>query len=109
MRRAGCSNSGLASRVQAVAREYGADLKCTHVDVRRWLDGVIPRAAAAQYIAIALSRKAGTRIPVDEIGFGGQGTSAVLENGLDYPKTGPQPGSGSLVLPGGSWRGTLRR
>lgn len=41
MRRAHCSNTSLAARVQAVAREHGADLKCTRVDVRRWLDGVM--------------------------------------------------------------------
>ena len=45
MSRTGFSNSNLAAHVRRVAQEHGADLKCTHVDVRRWLDGVIPRAA----------------------------------------------------------------
>ena len=98
MHRAGCSNSGLAERVKSVARENGADLKCTHIDVRRWLDGVIPRPATAQYIATALSRKAGVRISVDEIGLGGLGTSAVLESGLDYPGDGPAAGRRLLGL-----------
>jgi tetratricopeptide (TPR) repeat protein len=98
MRRVGCSNSGLASRVVAVAGENGAALKCTHVDVRRWLDGVVPRPATAQYIATALSRKAGTRISVEEIGLGGPGTAAVMESGLDYPEDGPAAGQRLLGL-----------
>jgi hypothetical protein len=53
MRRTGCSNTSLASRVEAVSREHGGDLNCTHVDVRRWLDGVEARPATAQFIATA--------------------------------------------------------
>ncbi len=88
MHRARCSNTGLASRVQAVARENGAELKCTHVDVRRWLDGVMPRPATAQYIATALSRKAGMLVSADDIGMGGSAGSAALESSLDYPVDG---------------------
>src|ERR1700691_1465500 len=98
MRRVGCSNSSLAARVQSVAREHGADLKCTHIDVRRWLDGVVPRAATAQFIATALSRKAGARISIDEIGFGGSTTPAALESGLDYPVEGTEAGQRLLGL-----------
>ncbi|MGH6739143.1 MAG: hypothetical protein ACREDY_08950 [Bradyrhizobium sp.] len=88
MRRAQCSNTGLAGRVQVVAREQGIDLKCTHVDVRRWLDGVMPGPATAQFIATALSRKAGVRISLDDVGMGVTATSADLESGLDYPADG---------------------
>ncbi len=96
MRRAGCSNTSLASRVQAVAREHGTELRCAHVDVRRWLDGVMPRPATAQFIATALSRKAGIRITVDEIGMGGSGTAATLESGLEYPDDGTLAGQRRL-------------
>jgi hypothetical protein len=98
MRRVGCSNSSLAARVQSVAREHGADLKCTHIDVRRWLDGVVPRPTTAQFIATALSRKAGARISIDEIGFGGSTTPAALESGLDYPVEGTEAGQRLLGL-----------
>jgi hypothetical protein len=84
MDRAGCSNKSLAARVQAVAKEQGADLSCTHVDVRRWLDGVMPRPATAQYIAIALSRKAGFRVSVDDIGMGTSAGTTAMQSSLDY-------------------------
>src|SRR5215469_7174605 len=98
MRRVQCSNTSLASRVQAVAREHGVDLKCTHVDVRRWLDGVMPRPATAQFIATALSRKAGVRISLDDIGMGATTTPAELESGLDYPADGALAGQRLLGL-----------
>jgi hypothetical protein len=85
MRRADCSNTSLAARVRRVAQENGVDLKCTHVDVGRWLKGVMPRSATAQYIATALSRKAGTRFTPDDIGMGASEAPATLEGGLDYP------------------------
>jgi hypothetical protein len=84
MRRADCSNTGLASRVRTVAHENGVELKCTHVDVGRWLKGVTPRPATARFIATALSRKAGIRFTVDDIGMGASETPATLESGLDY-------------------------
>jgi hypothetical protein len=98
MHRAGCSNTSLASRVQAVAREHGTDLKCTHVDVRRWLDGVMPRPATAQYIAAALSRKAGVRVTVSDIGMDSSDTPETLESSLDYPDEGVEAGHRLLGL-----------
>ncbi len=98
MRRANCSNTNLAARVRRVAQEHGADLKCTHVDVRRWLDGVVPRPATAQFIATALSRKIGAQLPPDVIGMGGSATSATLESGLDYPTDGLVAGQRLLGL-----------
>ena len=108
MRRAQCSNTGLAARVQAVAREHGADLKCTHVDVRRWLDGVMPRPATARFIATALSRKAGVRVSADDIGMGAATTSAELESGLDYPADGAVAGQWLLGLTGRELAGISR-
>ncbi|HUK71996.1 MAG TPA: hypothetical protein VLW50_25050 [Streptosporangiaceae bacterium] len=88
MRRAGSSNTGLAARVRAIAQENGIALRCTHVDVRRWLDGVAPRPATAQFIAAALSSKIGSRLSLDDIGMGDAPASAVLEITLDYPSDG---------------------
>jgi hypothetical protein len=90
MRGAGFSNSNLAAHVRRVAQQHGADLKCTHVDVRRWLDGVVPRQATAGFIATALSRKAGFRVSLTDIGMVGLGSAtAVLDSALDYPSDGP--------------------
>lgn len=98
MHRAQCSNTSLAARVQSVAREHGVDLKCTHVDVGRWLKGVMPRPATAQFIATALSRKAGARISPDDIGLGATSAPADLESGLDYAADGVQAGQRLLGL-----------
>lgn len=96
MRRAKFSNTNLAARVRRIAQENGVDLKCTHVDVRRWLDGVVPRPATARFIATALSHKAGARFSLDDIGMGGSATPATLESGLDYPADGSV--AGQLLL-----------
>ncbi|MGW4638023.1 hypothetical protein ACWEN6_05830 [Sphaerisporangium sp. NPDC004334] len=93
MRRADCSNKGLASRVQLVAQEEGVILRCTHVDVKRWLDGVRPRPATANFIAEALSRKAGVRFSLEDIGMGGVFTPTTLERGLEYADAVPEVGS----------------
>src|SRR4051812_14320408 len=79
MRRADCSNKGLAARVQLVAQEEGVTLRCTHVDVKRWLDGVQPRSMTASFIAEALSRKAALRFSLEDIGMAAVVTPATLE------------------------------
>jgi len=99
MRRAGFSNTNLAAHVRRIAQEQGADLKCTHVDVRRWLDGVTPRQATAGFIATALSRKVGFRVGLTDIGMGSLGSAtAVLDTALDYPPDGPAAGQQLLDL-----------
>jgi hypothetical protein len=98
MGRAGFSNSGLAAHVRGIAREHGADLKCTHVDVRRWLDGVVPRLATAGFIASALSRKGGFAVSLGDIGMGSLASPAVPGSALVYPADGPMAGQQLLDL-----------
>ncbi|GGO67081.1 hypothetical protein [Nonomuraea cavernae] len=69
MARADCSNKGLARRVQDVATHHGTDLRCDHVSVKRWLDGMHPRGLTPHFIAEALSRKLGEQVSVREIGM----------------------------------------
>ena len=88
MRRANCSNTNLAARVRRLAQENGTELRCTHVDVKRWLDGVLPRPATARFIAAALGRKAGLRVSLDDIGMRSSASPATLESWLDYPEHG---------------------
>ncbi len=92
MRRAGCSNTSLAARVQRVAQEHGTILRCTHVDVGRWLKGVVPRPATARFIALALSSKAGVSFSLDDIGMAAVATADTLDDALDYPADGPTAG-----------------
>ncbi|MGH3275948.1 MAG: hypothetical protein ACRDNZ_16685 [Streptosporangiaceae bacterium] len=74
MRRAGFSHSGLGAHVRRVAAEHGAVLRCTHVDVRRWLDDVAPRPATAGFAAVAPSRKGGFPVSPHDIGMSGWAT-----------------------------------
>ena len=93
MRRADCSNSGLASRVRAVASDHEVTLRCTHVDVGRWLRGTQPRAATARFIAEALCRKTGVRFSLDDVGLGSAVGPEDVENGLAYPTDAAGAGS----------------
>ncbi|SEK31731.1 hypothetical protein [Nonomuraea pusilla] len=69
MARAACSNKALARRVQDVAASHGADIRCDHVSVKRWLDGMHPRGLTPHFIAEALTRKLGERVTVRDIGM----------------------------------------
>ncbi|NRQ32986.1 hypothetical protein HII36_14215 [Nonomuraea sp. NN258] len=68
MARAGTSNKGLARRVQDMAARHGVDIRCDHVSVKRWLDGMHPRGMTPHFIAEALSRL-GERVSVRDIGM----------------------------------------
>jgi hypothetical protein len=98
MRRAGFSNSALAAHVRRVAQENGADLRCTHVDVRRWLDGVVPRPATIRYIATALSRKGGFVVTLADIGMSDRADPAAPDTALEYPADGASAGHQLLEL-----------
>lgn len=98
MRRAAISNSNLAAHVRRVAEEHGADLKCTRVDVRRWLDGVIPRPATAGFIAAALGRKGSFRVSLSDIGMARLASTASPEDPPGYPADGPAAGQQLLDL-----------
>jgi hypothetical protein len=70
MQRADCSNKALARLVRRLADDRQLPVRCDHVSVKRWLDGVHPRADTAQLIAEALARKLGQPVTVLEIGMG---------------------------------------
>lgn len=66
---AGCSNAGLARRVNACGAENGFDLRYDKTSVARWLRGQQPRGRAPAFIAEAIGRKLGRTVTVDEIGM----------------------------------------
>ncbi|WP_327086691.1 hypothetical protein OIE66_30765 [Nonomuraea sp. NBC_01738] len=68
------------------------------MDVKRWLEGVQPRPATATFIAEALSRKAGVKFSLEDVGMGGVITPATLELGLEYTAAAPKVGSQLLGL-----------
>lgn len=83
MDEAGCSNTGLARRVNVCGAEHGLDLRYDKTSVSRWLRGQQPRGRAPMVIAQALSRKLGRMVTVDEIGMAAeQGTTPAT--GLQY-------------------------
>ena len=66
---AGCSNAGLARRVNLCGAEHGLDLRYDKTSVARWLRGQQPRGRAPAVIAEALGRKLGRTVTIDEIGM----------------------------------------
>ncbi|AXI78141.1 transcriptional regulator [Peterkaempfera bronchialis] len=66
---AGCSNAGLARRVNLCGAEHGFDLRYDKTSVARWLRGQQPRGQAPAVIAEALGRKLGRAVSIDEIGM----------------------------------------
>ncbi|MGK5533560.1 transcriptional regulator [Streptomyces sp. URMC 129] len=70
IREAGCSNAGLARRVNMCAAERGFDFRYDKTSVARWIRGQQPRGRAPEVIAEALGRKLGRPVTVDEIGMG---------------------------------------
>jgi hypothetical protein len=88
MRRVACSHKGLAARVRKVAAEHGEDLLTDHVTVKRWLEGAVPRGRTPEFIAEALSRKAGSRITTDDIGMAPAATPVrTADTALEYAET----------------------
>ncbi|GLW70344.1 hypothetical protein Kpho02_26430 [Kitasatospora phosalacinea] len=80
---AGCSNAGLARRVNLCGAEHGLDLRYDKTSVARWLRGQQPRGQAPAVIAEALGRKLGRGVTVDEIGMA-DGKSLSSAVGLQF-------------------------
>ncbi|MER7830186.1 transcriptional regulator [Streptomyces sp. NPDC095602] len=83
---AGCSNAGLARRVNMVGSERGLDLRYDKTSVARWLRGQQPRGRAPGIIAEALGRKLGRTVTIDEIGMAG-GRNLAGGVGLQFSPT----------------------
>ncbi|MEU3047455.1 transcriptional regulator [Streptomyces sp. NPDC006984] len=85
---AGCSNAGLARRVNIVGAERGLDLRYDKTSVARWLRGQQPRGRAPGVIAEALGRKLGRTVTIDEIGMA-NGKNLATGVGLQFSPTVP--------------------
>jgi hypothetical protein len=83
---AGCSNAGLARRVNMCGVEHGLDLRYDKTSVARWLRGQQPRGRAPGIIAEALGRKLGRTVTIDEIGMA-NGKNLASGVGLQFPPT----------------------
>ncbi|QIP85953.1 transcriptional regulator [Streptomyces sp. Tu 2975] len=83
---AGCSNAGLARRVNMVGAERGLDLRYDKTSVARWLRGQQPRGRAPGIIAEALGRKLGRTVTIDEIGMA-NGKNLATGVGLQFAPT----------------------
>jgi hypothetical protein len=66
---AGCSNAGLARRVNLCGTEQGCDFRYDKTSVARWLRGQQPRGRAPAVIAEALGRKLERTVTLDDIGM----------------------------------------
>ncbi|MCC3653313.1 MULTISPECIES: transcriptional regulator [Streptomyces] len=85
---AGCSNAGLARRVNLCGAEHGLDLRYDKTSVARWLRGQQPRGRAPAVIAEALGRKLGRTVTIDEIGMA-EGKNLASGVGLQFSPTVP--------------------
>ncbi|WP_151774377.1 transcriptional regulator [Streptomyces abyssomicinicus] len=85
---AGCSNAGLARRVNLCGAEHGLDLRYDKTSVARWLRGQQPRGRAPAVIAEALGRKLGRTVTIDEIGMA-NGKNLATGVGLQFAPTVP--------------------
>ncbi|WP_328318096.1 transcriptional regulator [Streptomyces sp. NBC_00388] len=83
---AGCSNAGLARRVNMVGAERGVDLRYDKTSVARWLRGQQPRGRAPGIIAEALGRKLARTVTIDEIGMA-DGKNLASGVGLQFSPT----------------------
>lgn len=83
---AGCSNAGLARRVNMCGAEHGLDLRYDKTSVARWLRGQQPRGRAPAIIAEALGRKLGRTVTIDEIGMA-DGKNLASGVGLQFSPT----------------------
>lgn len=118
IKEAGCSNAGLARRVNMCAAERGLDFRYDKTSVARWIRGQQPRGRAPDIIAEALGRKLGRAVTVDEIGMGttrqlgssvglhfAAGLSESLEHATELWRTDVarrENGEGSRTAPQGS-------
>jgi tetratricopeptide (TPR) repeat protein len=92
MQEAGMSNKGLARRIVDTTAAWTEPLRADHNDVRKWLDGMVPRDPKPRVIAEVLSAKLGRRLSLDDLGLGESDTSeddALVTEGLAYQT---QPG-----------------
>ncbi|GAA3372651.1 hypothetical protein GCM10020367_28450 [Streptomyces sannanensis] len=83
---AGCSNAGLARRVNMVGAERGLDLRYDKTSVARWLRGQQPRGRAPGIIAEALGRKLARTVSIEEIGMA-NGKNLASDVGLQFSPT----------------------
>ncbi|WP_434591091.1 transcriptional regulator [Streptomyces sp. A5-4] len=83
---AGCSNAGLARRVNMCGAEHGLDLRYDKTSVARWLRGQQPRGRAPGIIAEAIGRKLGRTVTIDEIGMA-NGKNLASGIGLQFSPT----------------------
>ena len=83
---AGCSNAGLARRVNMCGAEHGLDLRYDKTSVARWLRGQQPRGGRRRIIAEALGRKLGRTVTIDEIGMA-NGKNLASGVGLQFSPT----------------------
>jgi transcriptional regulator with XRE-family HTH domain len=83
---AGCSNAGLARRVNVCGVEHGLDLRYDKTSVARWLRGQQPRGRAPAIVAEALGRKLGRAVSIDETGMA-NGRNLATGIGLHFAPT----------------------
>lgn len=84
IKEAGHSHKSFARAVRDTSDHAGTPIGCDHTSVSRWLNGVKPRADAAQLIVTTLSRALGRTVTLAEAGLSASGRLS-LDLGLSVP------------------------
>lgn len=66
---AGITHRGLAKEIRDLGAARGLELRCTHVDIGRWLAGRTPRGPKPDLIAEALGRHLGRPLTHEDLGL----------------------------------------
>ncbi|MBB5132896.1 tetratricopeptide (TPR) repeat protein [Thermocatellispora tengchongensis] len=82
---AGYSHKSFARAVRDTSSEAGTPIGCDHTSVSRWLNGVKPRADAAQVIVTTLSRALGRAVTLADAGLAAA-ERLPLDLGLSVPQ-----------------------
>lgn len=81
---AGCSQAGLARRINGLGTETGLRLTYDYTAVNRWINrGERPRPPVPDLLARALSERLGRRVEPYE--FGMADGESLIRRALDYP------------------------
>jgi tetratricopeptide (TPR) repeat protein len=81
------SNKGLARRIVEATASWKEPIRADHNDVRKWLDGMVPKDPKPRIIADVLSAKLGRQVSLDDIGLGesdASGDDVLVDEGLSY-------------------------
>ncbi|MFF0448108.1 hypothetical protein ACFYT4_17145 [Streptomyces sp. NPDC004609] len=81
---AGCSNAKLAGRVNDLGARQGVLTRYTKASVTHWVQGMVPRGRAPEFIAAALSEFLGRAVTPADAGYTSEPEKPVVSRAIAY-------------------------